>query len=268
MLHATKSVVDPMIDWSGGRPIIVTVVRSTTRCLAHLCSTTALSRIIMPWPSLHLRLQRLLRPQHPHQRLVGRMSCHKSNSTVPANGPLILICRHIVSNGREVGWREKLNFGQPVTLPPTPAAPAAIVPTPAAPLPSAPTTTTTPNLSPAEQQTTRLVFDYNAYWSQGGRNVEECSAQVRLAPKVMSYGNTIAREKVMNEKRTFSARWPIRHYTIKPNSLSVQCENDGPCSATGIVAWDCTSQERGEHSVGTANFAVSIINGVIVSENG
>jgi hypothetical protein len=103
-------------------------------------------------------------------------------------------------------------------------------------------------------------------WSQGGRNVEGLAQY--YAPKVMYYGNTIAREKVMNEKRTFSARWPIRHYTIKPNSLSVQCENDGPCSATGIVAWDCTSQERGEHSVGTANFAVRIINGVIVSENG
>jgi hypothetical protein len=34
------------------------------------------------------------------------------------------------------------------------------------------------------------------------------------------------------------------------------------------VAWDCTSQERGAHSIGTANFVLGIVDGVIVSENG
>jgi hypothetical protein len=120
-----------------------------------------------------------------------------------------------------------------------------------------------PAASPAEQQATRLVQAYYANWSQGGTNVENLARY--YADAVSFYGGTISREKLMEEKRKFSVRWPIRQYNI--GSLSVLC-GDGGCSVTGIVAWDCTNQERGEHSIGTANFALRIVNGVIVSENG
>jgi hypothetical protein len=130
----------------------------------------------------------------------------------------------------------------------------------------APTVTAQPRtLSPAEQQVVRLVFGYNAYWSQGGPNVEGLAQY--YSPQVIYYGASIPVENVMDEKRKFSLRWPIRHYTVNPSSVFVQC-GGGQCSVTGVVAWDCTSQERGEHSVGTANFVYRIVNGVIVSENG
>jgi len=67
--------------------------------------------------------------------------------------------------------------------------------------------------------------------------------------------------------RKFSIRWPIRHYTVIPSSLTIQC-SDNTCTVTGVVGWDCTSQERNAHSVGSANFALRIVNGVIVSESG
>lgn len=121
-----------------------------------------------------------------------------------------------------------------------------------------------PPSSSAEQQANRLVQAYYAYWSQGGANVESLAQY--YAEMVSFYGNMIPRERVMNEKRNFSTRWQVRHYTI--NSIYAQCDVDGTCSVTGVVAWDCTSQERGEHSVGTANFAVRLVNGRIVSENG
>ena len=173
---------------------------------------------------------------------------------------------------QRIGW-EKLNAGEPVA-PPAPAVvqhPASTpVPT-TSPAPAATQDATvaapiqTPALS-AEQQATRLVFGYNADWSQDGTNIEGLAQY--YAPQVTFYGTVVPREKVMDEKRKFSVRWPIRHYTVNPNSLLVQCGNDGACSVTGIVAWDCTSQERGEHSIGTANFAYRIVDGVIVSENG
>jgi hypothetical protein len=72
---------------------------------------------------------------------------------------------------------------------------------------------------------------------------------------------------VMVEKRKFSARWPIRHFTVDANSLLVHCDGV-TCSISGVVAWDCSNQERAAHSVGTANFALRIVNGLIVSENG
>ena len=123
---------------------------------------------------------------------------------------------------------------------------------------------TAPALSPVEQQAQRLVQAYYAAWSQGGADVQGLAAY--YSTMVSFYGGTIVREKVMDEKRKFSQRWPVRQYVINPASLFVQC-NDG-CSVTGVVAWDVNSPERGVHSVGTASFALRIVDGVIVSENG
>ena len=76
----------------------------------------------------------------------------------------------------------------------------------------------------------------------------------------------------MDEKRKFSARWPIRHYTIQPNTVFAQCTDT--CSVTGVVQWDVSSIERNAHSIGTANFVLKIAlngspaGGIILSENG
>ena len=121
-----------------------------------------------------------------------------------------------------------------------------------------------PPSSPAEQQANRFVQAYYAYWSQSGTNIENLAQY--YAEMVSFYGNMIPRERAMDEKRKFSIRWPARRYTI--NSIYAQCDVDGTCSVSGVVAWDCSSQERGEHSFGTANFALRLVNGRIVSENG
>jgi hypothetical protein len=117
--------------------------------------------------------------------------------------------------------------------------------------------------STVEQEATRLVMLYYANWSQGS----VVNLAQYYADTVSYYGGNLPRAKVMDEKRKFSERWPVRRYTVNPSSLFVEC-NGSTCAVTGVVAWDCTSTERGEHSVGTANFALRLVNGVIVSENG
>lgn len=122
-----------------------------------------------------------------------------------------------------------------------------------------------PQQSSAEQQAIQLVLNYHAYWSQGGTNVEGLAQY--YAPMVTFYGGPMTRERVMAEKRKFSARWPVRHYTVDQQRIFAQCDSSG-CAVSGVVAWDCNSIERSAHSVGTANFVLKIANGVIVSENG
>jgi ATP-dependent protease ClpP protease subunit len=124
---------------------------------------------------------------------------------------------------------------------------------------------TAPVVTSAEQQAKSVVLAYNAYWSQSGTNVEELADY--YADMVSFYGTMTSRDKMMDEKRKFAVRWPIRHYVINPGSLFVQCDSSG-CTVTGVVNWDCTSQERGAHSVGSSNFALRLVNGLIVSENG
>lgn len=137
--------------------------------------------------------------------------------------------------------------------------------------PAAPAPAPAPARSPAEQQAIATVLNANAYWSQGGADVEGLAQY--YAPTVTFYGTSIPREKVMAEKRKFSARWPIRHYTVDQSTLFVSCDASGNggdpvCAVSGVVDWDCASPERGAHSVGRATFSVRITGGAIVSESG
>jgi hypothetical protein len=134
----------------------------------------------------------------------------------------------------------------------------------------APTVSATPVVpqadpSPAARAVQVVVNSY-AVWSQGGVNVEPLAAYYNA--NVNYFGKMVPREQVMVEKRKFSARWPVRHYTVNPSNLIAQCDADGACAVTGTIGWDCTSQERNEHSVGTAQISLRILNGVIYAENG
>jgi len=138
--------------------------------------------------------------------------------------------------------------------------------------PSAPTAAPPATLSgsPAEQQAKSLVLSYYTDWSRAGTDIERLAQY--YGDTTSFYGSLEDREKIMNEKRKFSARWPIRHYTIQPNTLFAQCADT--CSVTGVVQWDVSSIERNAHSVGTANFVLKIApngspaGGIILSENG
>jgi hypothetical protein len=122
-----------------------------------------------------------------------------------------------------------------------------------------------PPASSPEQQVARLVDAYFAFWSQSGTDVESLAAY--YADTVSFYGGMTSRDKIMDAKRKFAVRWPIRRYIIDPGSLFIQCDG-GSCTVTGSVVWDCTSPDRGAHSAGTASFTLRVINGLIVSENG
>ncbi len=75
----------------------------------------------------------------------------------------------------------------------------------------------------------RLVIAYYGVWSQPSTDVEGLTQF--YGDTATFYGSNVSRTKIMEEKRKFSARWPIRHYTIKTNTLSVQCVD--ACSVTG-----------------------------------
>jgi hypothetical protein len=71
------------------------------------------------------------------------------------------------------------------------------------------------------------------------------------------YGADTPLAKIMQQKRKFAARWPLRRYTVDPSSLAVQCAIR--CAVTGIVSLDATSLERGAHSTGMARFNFELV---------
>jgi len=83
------------------------------------------------------------------------------------------------------------------------------------------------------------------------------------------YGGNQPRTKVMDEKRKFAERWPDRHYAVNVDSFKIQCGS--LCTASGVIAWDAKSYQRGVRSTGTANIAFQITGDgllLILSENG
>jgi hypothetical protein len=85
---------------------------------------------------------------------------------------------------------------------------------------------------------------------------------------VQYFGSPAPKAKVMLEKQKFAARWPVRHYAVRTDSMSVSCSST--CTATGIVDWNVSSPQRAERSVGSANFSLELAPGafVILGENG
>jgi ATP-dependent protease ClpP protease subunit len=124
--------------------------------------------------------------------------------------------------------------------------------------------------APAERQAKNLVLSYYAIWSNSGTDVEALGHY--YGDSALFYGTRQFREQIMTEKRKFSARWPVRHYTVRVPTLFAQCADI--CSVTGVVEWDVSSPERGAHSIGSANFVLKVAldssgsDGIVLSENG
>ena len=123
-----------------------------------------------------------------------------------------------------------------------------------------------PDGSPTERKIMSRIVSYYTDWSRGGPNIDAMSEYYK--DSVLFYGVATARSKLIEEKRNFSVRWPVRKYTVRLNTLFAKCSEI--CSVSGVVEWDVASAERNAHSTGTANFVVKFDpnNAQILAEDG
>ena len=121
-----------------------------------------------------------------------------------------------------------------------------------------------------EKRATDFVIFYYLLWSRTAVDVSSLEKYYSEAP--LFYGSRTLRFKIMDDKRKFAARWPVRNYVVRNNTMSVQCSRT--CLVSGIVDWDARSVERGAHSIGAADFTFTIelnefeLGGTIISESG
>jgi hypothetical protein len=109
---------------------------------------------------------------------------------------------------------------------------------------------------PAANRATAFIYDYHKQSSKDARAVLAYYSRV-YAPEVNYYGKKVRLGSLLTDKASFFKRWPIRSYTVEPDSLSVSC-NDGTCSIIGMVSWDMSAPERNAKSVGTASYVVTL----------
>ena len=82
------------------------------------------------------------------------------------------------------------------------------------------------------------------------------------------YGKQVGREALMaGEKLRFARRWPLRTYTIRPQTLQSEC-NTRICRVEGVVDWAVATSNRSRNASGTASFSLVLDHGRIIRENG
>jgi clan AA aspartic protease (TIGR02281 family) len=109
-----------------------------------------------------------------------------------------------------------------------------------------------------------------AYFSSWSGTDAESAAGVRqyFAPAVNFYGTMTDINSLMAAKLKYSARWPIRNYTIRDPSLQISCSDSQTCVVQGITDWDDSDPLSGRRSVGVSSFILGLQDNLIVSENG
>jgi hypothetical protein len=88
------------------------------------------------------------------------------------------------------------------------------------------------------------------------------------APTVNFYDKTTPRQNVMDDKRKFADRWPMRAYAARPETTDVNCHGT-VCDIAVTIDWYARNPQRGATSVGVATFNLTVVSGEqIVSESG
>lgn len=118
-----------------------------------------------------------------------------------------------------------------------------------------------------ERKALAFALAYHDAWSSP--NVEALQFMSAVYRRPMDfYGKFTPADKVLDDKRKFAERWPVRGYILRPDSLSVDC-NGYDCSVSGTVDWFAYSPTRNKKSSGVATlrFGVDTANLEIKSES-
>lgn len=113
------------------------------------------------------------------------------------------------------------------------------------------------------------VMRFYAAWSDP-TDPDGQTVRSYFGDRVNFYGKPIDVSTLMSgEILRFARRWPIRSYTVRPDSLQSQCSSEtGVCRVVGVVDWSVASATRSRQSRGTASFSMTLSGGRIVAENG
>lgn len=129
-----------------------------------------------------------------------------------------------------------------------------------------------PALAEVEGEVASRTRSYLHAWSTDTRAALADIPSV-YAPLVTFYGRVLDNAALVREKAQFARRWPIRRYSLRPNTLRVQCnEKARKCLVRAVIDWRAENPARGARSSGSATFVqaykVLASRPLVVSESG
>ncbi|AZO23280.1 hypothetical protein EJ070_23125 [Mesorhizobium sp. M1E.F.Ca.ET.045.02.1.1] len=95
-------------------------------------------------------------------------------------------------------------------------------------------------------------------------------AQASYAPTVDYYGKLTNLSSIIQDKRNYYQRWPERGYSVRNDSIMVNCVDDR-CIVSGVYDWVVRSPSIHKQEKGVANFSYTISIGPylkIIAETG
>lgn len=103
----------------------------------------------------------------------------------------------------------------------------------------------------------------------------DAATALRVADKLYAdyvdfFGKKLSHYEVLQDKRKYFDRWPIRGSYVNENSIRVKCENN-LCAVTGEYDWYVRSPKRNKKANGTASFYYVVdmqSGGKIIAEGG
>jgi hypothetical protein len=116
-----------------------------------------------------------------------------------------------------------------------------------------------PRAEPSQEQAARqLAVDYLDFWSAPNALTLEVMPDF-YGSTVEFHGRAMSVGALMEEKRRFVRRWPVRSYTARIDSLRAACAPSGEtCTVKGVFDFTAISPERGRRSQGAADLELQV----------
>jgi hypothetical protein len=111
-----------------------------------------------------------------------------------------------------------------------------------------------PALAEVEGELASRTRSYLHTWST---NTRAALAEVPriYAPRVNFYGRILDHGSLVREKAQFARRWPVRRYSLRPNTVRVRCDEQARrCLLRAVIDWRAESPARRARSGGSATF--------------
>jgi S1-C subfamily serine protease len=115
-------------------------------------------------------------------------------------------------------------------------------------------TAPSPGTQSAETRAASFVEMYHEAWSSDNLTALGFMRSA-YGESVDFYGKTISKSALIDEKRRFAERWPIRSYAVRPETVLINC-GATVCDIQGIVDWSVASPARGKTAEGAASFSM------------
>jgi len=105
-----------------------------------------------------------------------------------------------------------------------------------------------------ESESKSLAHAYLRSWSSGN---DEALADLDdfFGPRVNYFGRSVDLQTLVQTKRRFAERWPVRKYRHRPGTMSVRCDSQSErCTVRSVVDWEAASPARRARSNGSLRF--------------